>query len=81
MHLPSFWIPPVDERVTRTNRDGSGDFAHAGYIMTNDAYYQGAEKKGWYDLSPDWNSVDFWVAFCAMLSELGSPDVSVRLGT
>ena len=28
-------------------------------IMTNNAYYQDPEKKGWYDLGPDWNSVGF----------------------
>lgn len=26
-------------------------------MMTNNAYYQDPEKKGWYDLGPDWNSV------------------------
>lgn len=26
-------------------------------MMTNNAYYQDTEKKGWYDLGPDWNSV------------------------
>jgi len=27
--------------------------------MANNAYYQDPEKKGWYDLGPDWNSVCF----------------------
>jgi hypothetical protein len=26
-------------------------------MMTNNAYYQDPETKGWYDLGPDWNSV------------------------
>jgi putative lipase involved disintegration of autophagic bodies len=32
---------------------------HALAMMTNNAYYQDPEKKGWYDLGPDWNSVSF----------------------
>ena len=30
---------------------------HTLAMMTNNAYYQDLEKKGWYDLGPDWNSV------------------------
>ena len=30
---------------------------HALAMMTNNAYYQDPEKKGWYDLGSDWNSV------------------------
>lgn len=29
-------------------------------MMTNNAYYQDPDKKGWYDLGPDWNSVNPW---------------------
>ena len=32
---------------------------HALAMMTNNAYYQDPEKKGWYDLGSDWNSVGF----------------------
>lgn len=30
---------------------------HALAMMTNNAYHDGSDKKGWYDLGPDWNSV------------------------
>lgn len=30
---------------------------HTLAMMTNNAYYQDVEKKGWYDLGPDWNWV------------------------
>ncbi|KAF9653226.1 alpha/beta-hydrolase [Thelephora ganbajun] len=29
---------------------------HTLAMMTNNAYYQDPKKKGWYDLSPDWNT-------------------------
>ena len=30
---------------------------HTLATMTNNAYYQDLDRKGWYDLGPDWNSV------------------------
>ena len=33
---------------------------HTLAMMTNNAYYQDTETKGWYDLGPDWNSVSLW---------------------
>ena len=31
---------------------------HTLAMMTNNAYYLDPDKKGWYDLGPDWNSVN-----------------------
>ena len=33
---------------------------HTLAMMTNNAYFQDTETKGWYDLGPDWNSVSLW---------------------
>jgi putative lipase involved disintegration of autophagic bodies len=32
---------------------------HTLAMLTNNAYYGDSDKKGWYDLGPDWNSVSF----------------------
>ena len=57
---------------------------HTLAMMTNNAYHEDPDQKGWYDLGPDWNPVSFqrvsrW-CFVVMLNEFDSLETSVRLG-